>query len=144
MDDADSKSKWGDTGLYKVRYFYKHTAGKEAHDESRPFCKAMMLLSNAGTEWRYEDIKAMSKDGVNGDLSERGHSTYDLFLYKGGVNCYHGWMRRIYFRKRDDKGRVMPNDGMKNEIRVGNNPYVKQKGKEYIAPINTKNQGRVN
>jgi len=144
MADADARSKYGDVGMFKVRYYYKHTAGKTAEDSSREFCKIMMQLSNRGVEWRFEDIYKMSSEGVNGALASKGNSKYDLFLYKGGANCYHGWMRRIYMRKRDAKGRILPNDGMKNEKRVGNNPYVKQKGKEAIAPITTPNKGFVN
>lgn len=144
MADADDKSKWGDTGLYKVRYVYEHTAGKKAKDSSRLFCRKMMEFTRQGVEWRYEDIIQMGRDGVNGDLAEKGKSTYNIFLYKGGANCYHGWIRRIYLRKRDASGKFLPNKGMDNEKRVGNNPYVKQKGSESIAPINTPSRGYVN
>lgn len=144
MADADSKSKEGDVGLYKVRYVYEHTAGKDAKDSSRLFCKKMMQFTRSGVEWRYEDIISMSKAGVNGALSEKGKSTYNIFLYKGGANCYHGWIRRIYMRKRDASGKFMPNKGLDNEKRVGNNPFIKQKGSESIAPIDTPNKGYVN
>ncbi|QDP56674.1 MAG: putative portal protein [Prokaryotic dsDNA virus sp.] len=144
MADADSKSKEGDVGLYKVRYVYEHTAGKDAKDSSRLFCKKMMQFTRSGVEWRYEDIISMGKAGVNGALSEKGQSTYNIFLYKGGANCYHGWIRRIYMRKRDASGKFMPNKGLDNEKRVGNNPFIRQKGSESIAPIDTPNHGYVN
>ena len=144
MADADSKSKEGDVGLYKVRYVYEHTAGKDAKGSSRLFCKKMMQFTRSGVEWRFEDINAMSKSGVNGALSEKGRSTYNIFLYKGGANCYHGWIRRIYMRKRDSSGKFMPNKGLTNEKRVGNNPFIRQKGTESIAPIDTPNHGYVN
>lgn len=144
MADADDKSKWGDAGLYKVRYVYEHTAGKKAKDSSRLFCRKMIEFTRQGVEWRYEDIIKMGREGVNGDLAEKGKSTYNIFLYKGGANCYHGWIRRIYLRKRDASGKFLPNKGMDNEKRVGNNPYVKQKGSESIAPIDTPNHGYVN
>ena len=47
-------------------------------------------------------------------------------------------------RKRDAKGKFMPNSGLDNEKRVGNNPYISQKGSESIAPIDTPSKGYVN
>ena len=137
---ADKKSKWGDKGLYKVRYAYAKTTTKSAKNPSRPFCTEMMMMSDAGIEFRYEDIKRMGRAGVNGEFAPKGRKTYDLFTWKGGVYCYHGWMRRIYFRKQV-KGKFLPNKGLDNEKRVGNNPYVKQKGTEAVAPITTPNRG---
>jgi len=137
---AGEKSKWGDKGLYKVRYAYAKTTTKQAKNPSRPFCTEMIMMADSGIEFRYEDIKKMGRDGVNGQFAPKGSSTYDLFTWKGGVYCYHGWMRRIYFRKQV-KGKFLPNKGLDNEKRVGNNPYVKQKGKEAVAPITTPNRG---
>lgn len=141
--NPDEKSAWGDVGLFKVRYAYSKTSKKSSGGSSRKFCSRMLELSNSGLEYRFEDIKEMSEKGVNSQFAPKGKSTYDLFKYKGGVNCYHGWMRRIYVRKRE-KGKVMPNEGMKNERRVGNNPFVKQKGEEATAMIDTPNKGRLN
>ena len=138
--NADERSRWGDKGLYKVRYAYAKTTTKQAKNPSRPFCTEMIMMANSGIEFRYEDIKKMGRDGVNGQFAPKGSSTYDLFTWKGGVYCYHGWMRRIYFRKQV-KGRFLPNKGLDNEKRVGNNPYVKQKGTEAVAPITTPNRG---
>ncbi len=137
---AEEKSKWGDKGLYKVRYAYAKTTTKQAKNPSRPFCTEMIMMANSGIEFRYEDIKKMGRAGVNGQFAPEGQSTYDLFTWKGGVYCYHGWMRRIYFRKQV-KGKFLPNKGLDNEKRVGNNPYVKQKGTEAVAPITTPNRG---
>ena len=137
---AGEKSKWGDKGLYKVRYAYAKTTTKQAKNPSRPFCTEMIMMANSGIEFRYEDIKKMGRAGVNGQFAPEGQSTYDLFTWKGGVYCYHGWMRRIYFRKQV-KGKFLPNKGLDNEKRVGNNPYVKQKGTEAVAPITTPNRG---
>jgi hypothetical protein len=138
--NAGERSKWGDKGLYKVRYAYAKTTTKQAKNPSRPFCTEMIMMANSGIEFRYEDIKKMGRDGVNGQFAPKGSSTYDLFTWKGGVYCYHGWMRRIYFRKQV-KGKFLPNKGLDNEKRVGNNPYVKQKGTEAVAPITTPNRG---
>lgn len=138
--NPDDKSKWGDRGLYKVRYAYTKTTTKSAKNPSRPFCTEMIMMAGSGIEFRYEDIKKMGRDGVNGQFAPKGKSTYDLFTWKGGVYCYHGWMRRIYFRKQV-AGKFLPNEGMTNEKRVGNTPYVKQKGEEAVAPITTPSRG---
>jgi len=139
MSDAqgEKKSEWGDTGLYKLRYAYS----QNIKENSRQFCKKMVKMSQAGAIFRYEDIDKMSKSGVNGQFAPSGSQTYSLFDWKGGVYCGHIFKRQIYVRKRDSKGRILPNDGLENDKRVGNNPYVPQKGQEGIAPINTPNRG---
>tara|TARA_R110000751_G_scaffold78796_1_gene158998 strand:+ start:2807 stop:4798 length:1992 start_codon:yes stop_codon:yes gene_type:complete len=146
MADPDAKSKEGDVGMYKVRYSYQRTNNvpNESGNKSRKFCDIMMNWSDQGLEWTYEDINDMSKSKINGSFAEKGQTSYDLFLYKGGCYCRHGWIRRIYFRKRDVSGRFMPSEGMKNEVRVGDNPFVRQKGSESIAPYDLPKYGKLN
>ncbi len=141
MNDANGgeKSNWGDVGLYKLRYAYSQNLSAN----SREFCIDMVGLSQAGAVFRYEDISRMSDKGVNGDFAPEGRSTYDIFVYKGGAFCHHFWKRQIYMRKRDSKGRIMPNEGLENDKRVGNNPFVPKKGAEGIAPINTPSRGSI-
>jgi hypothetical protein len=135
--NADEKSKWGDTGLYKLRYAYS----QNLTENSREFCQEMVSLSQAGLSFRYEDIQDMSDAGVNSEFAPSGSSSYNIFIWKGGCYCHHTFKRQIYMRKRDSKGKILPNDGLNNDKRVGNNPYVPQKGQEGIAPINTPNRG---
>lgn len=141
MNDANGgeKSNWGDVGLYKLRYAYSQNLSAN----SREFCVDMVAMSVAGAVFRYEDINNMSDKGVNGDFAPEGRSTYDIFVYKGGAFCHHFWKRQIYMRKRDSKGRIMPNEGLENDKRVGNNPYVPKKGVEGTAPINTPSRGSI-
>lgn len=138
-DNADKKSKWGDKGLYKLRYAYSTNLS----DDTREFCREMAMDSMLGRVYRYEDIVKMSNDGVNGEFAERGQSTYDIFTWKGGCYCHHKWLRRVYFRKQE-KGRFLPNKGLDNDIRVGNVPFVPQKGKEGVRPIDTPSRGKIN
>ena len=133
--NGDMKSKWGDAGMYKLRYAYTTNLSKK----SREFCKSMVRMSMAGKVFRYEDIQKMSDAGVNGQFAPSGQSTYDIFEFKGGCFCRHAFKRLIYMRKRDDKGRIMPNKGLDNEKRVGNNPYVPQKGIEGKTPYSMDN-----
>lgn len=139
MIDAkgDKESKWGDVGLYKLRYAYSQNIS----ENSREFCREMVQMSQAGAIFRYEDIEAMSRAGVNKSFAPAGQNFYSLFEYVGGCFCHHFWKRLIYIRKRDSKGRILPNDGLNNEKRVGNNPYVPQKGIEGTAPINRPDRG---
>jgi len=139
MSDAqgEKESKWGDKGLYKLRYAYSQNIS----ENSREFCKEMVQMSQLGAIFRYEDIEAMSKEGVNGSFAPQGQNSYSLFRYVGGCFCHHFWRRLIYIRKRDSKGRILPNDGLNNDKRVGNNPYVPQKGIEGTAPINRPDRG---
>jgi hypothetical protein len=135
--NADERSAFGDTGLYKLRYAYSQNLSAN----SREFCEEMVGLSKAGLSFRYEDIQEMSDAGVNGEFAPEGSSSYNIFIWKGGCFCHHFWKRQIYIRKRDSKGRILPNDGLNNDKRVGNNPYVPQKGAEGVAPINTPTRG---
>jgi hypothetical protein len=137
--NPDEKSNWGDTGLYKLRYAYSQNLG----ENSREFCKEMVRLSKGGLVFRYEDIESMSLDGVNSDFAPTGRSTYNIFVYKGGAFCHHFWKRQIYMRKRDSKGKILPNKGLENDKRVANNPYVKRKGVEGVAPIDTASRGSI-
>jgi hypothetical protein len=139
MSDANGgeKSNWGDAGLYKLRYAYSQNLSAN----SREFCIDMVGLSVKGAVFRYEDINNMSDKGVNGDFAPTGKNTYDIFVYKGGAFCHHFWKRQIYLRKRDSKGRILPNEGLENDKRVGNNPFVPKKGVEGTAPINTPSRG---
>ena len=45
----------------------------------------------------------MSARGVNKSFGHKGRN-YSLFKYKGGVNCYHRWERRIYKKKMKKNG----------------------------------------
>lgn len=83
-----------DTSLFKIRYQY---AG--AQKAQREFCKKMI---SAKKVYRKEDIELAGSKVVNAGFGPEGADTYNIWLYKGGANCYHFWMRKIYLR-RDNK-----------------------------------------
>ena len=108
FSSLDSKN-----GLYKIRY--KYARGKKTNDKgevpkSRPFCEEMMRLSNSGLVWRLEDIDNASfgkleiKDGkgkrkderVNTDFRHEPSLPYNIFTLKGGIYCYHKWVRVLF------------------------------------------------
>jgi hypothetical protein len=84
-----------DTELYKVRYKYSKGTSKTPVGDSRDFCKTMLSKKML---YRKEDIGQMSARGVNKKFGHKGKN-YSLFKYKGGVNCYHRWERRIYKKR---------------------------------------------
>jgi hypothetical protein len=145
MSDArgEEGSKFGDKGLYKLRYAYSQNISTNNKGEivTRQFCRKMVQMSQSGAIFRYEDIEKMSENGVNKAFAPEGENSYNLFRYVGGCFCHHFWKRQIYVRKRDTNGRILPNNGLENDKRVGNNPYVPQKGIEGTAPINRPDRG---
>ena len=50
--------------------------------------------------YRKEDIQMMSKNSVNAGWGLNGADNYDIFLYKGGGDCHHFWMRKTYRAKK--------------------------------------------
>jgi hypothetical protein len=80
-----------DTSLFKIRYTYAGSATPQ-----REFCKKMI---SAGRTYRKEDIVLAGSKRVNEGFGPNGADTYDIWLYKGSVNCQHFWMRKIYLRK---------------------------------------------
>lgn len=92
-DDSYQDTEW-----FKIRYKYEVTTkGPKPKGESRPLCKN--LISKAQM-YRKEDIRAMSSKGG----AESKGEPYDVFRYKGGAWCQHGWVRRIYKKKAKKDG----------------------------------------
>jgi hypothetical protein len=84
-----------DTELFKIRYTYEGSLGAE-----RDFCQKMV---SAGRTYRKEDITIAGSKVVNPGLGAGGADTYSVWLYKGGVNCQHFWMRKIYLRRNNER-----------------------------------------
>ena len=131
-----------DTGLYKVRYYYsKNFTYKDGEIVTRDFCQEMVALSKDGALFRYEDIQDMSDAGVNGQFAPSGSSSYNLFIFKGGVYCRHAWFRKVFVRKRE-KGRFLPNDGLNNDrvVTGGVANELFPKGEEAVRPNDMPNR----
>jgi hypothetical protein len=75
-----------DEGEIKFRY-----SGPTAQ---RDFCKAMMRLGKVYTS---QEITRMS--GLNPGFGANGSNTYDIFKYKGGPSCTHGWEQVRVFKE---------------------------------------------
>ena len=68
---------------------YKYSGDKTGE---REFCKKML---SADKIYRKEDIENTKSNDVNFGQGHNGEN-YNLFLYKGGVNCKHKWLRQTY------------------------------------------------
>lgn len=79
-----------DNEIFKIRYSY---APNSTSDNSRDFCISMV---NANNVYRKEDLVSSN---ANAGFGAGGSDTYNIFLYKGGVNCQHFWQRNIYLKK---------------------------------------------
>ena len=88
-----NKKSSQDTSIIKVRYRYYGSNNPE-----REFCRKMWATRKV---YRMEDLDKESSD--NSELAPKGQSTYNLWLYKGGVNCQHYWERRTYLRKNNER-----------------------------------------
>jgi len=123
-----NKSSDQDTTIIKVRYVY---AGSQAPE--REFCRDMVSASRV---YRVEDLDSDNPNyngnaqNVNEGLGIRGADNYNIFLYKGGVNCQHWFERRTYLRKNNK--RITVNEArrliiaidpnMRDEARIVANP----------------------
>ena len=144
---ASTSNSEQDTKLWKIRYAYSIGTSKTPEGKSRSFCNKMMSLSKAGKVFRKEDIEKMSADGVNGEFAHTG-GKYDIFLYGGGVNCYHRWERRIFKKKRNEDDKPLGGNAMQNTFPVNVNEAKRQGAKipknspdVAIAEIDKPNKG---
>jgi hypothetical protein len=124
---ATSKSEQ-DTKLWKVRYEYTIGTSRTPKGSSRNFCNRMMSLASNGKVFRKEDIEKMSSNGVNGQFAHSG-GKYDIFLYGGGVNCYHRWERRIFKKQTQENGELYGGNPMQNVKPVNVNEARRQGAK---------------
>lgn len=132
-----------DKSVYKVRYEYSERYSKST---SRRFCQNMMSRTANGVVYRLEDIDKASRAGVNKQLGHKGQP-YDLFKFKGGVNCGHYWSEVLYKlkTKKDGKGYV-EDKSLSSSEEVASipksytpRPYGTKESK--IAPIDMPNNG---
>lgn len=111
-----------DSKMFKVRYAYVHRSGKKSASSkksSRAFCRTLEATNKV---YRKEDILKMK--GMN---SELGHNKqpYSIWLHAGGVNCYHGWERRIYKKRIKTDGTPYGGAGLNGTRKVSVNDAKK-------------------
>lgn len=108
-DDQDGLNKSGND-FYKVRYVYTKDNFLSQEGSTRDFCNIMM---SARKVYRKEDIIQMGNRAVNAGWGPRGAATYSIWLYKGGGNCHHFWLRQIYKTSlRGAKSNIKPSEAI--------------------------------
>jgi len=121
----------GKTAFYKVRYVYTNDNFLENKSgTSREFCEKMMKAKKI---YRKEDIMRMSKSGVNAGFGPEGAKNYDIFLWKGGPQCFHFWLRQIYKAPKTDDNYVYYPDNVQDEKNIG---YTKARKEGFTAEKN--------
>jgi hypothetical protein len=138
-----NQASYQDGEIFKVRYMYKSTTtGSVKDDRHRPLCSKLV---NAGLLYRKEDITSMSSKGGAEDKGEQ----YDVFLHKGGVNCQHGWERRVYRKRLKKDGEPWGGGAMNGVERstiyaaIRGDATISQSAdkKAYTAPRDTPTKG---
>ena len=129
---------------YKVRYVY-------ATDEflinksgtSREFCE---LMVGANKVYRKRDILNANSLKVNEGFGHYGIERYNLFLFKGGPQCRHYWLRRIYKSSlRNAKKPIKDSEIISHTKALSEGFTVKKNDKLVaIAPQRMKNNGYYN
>ena len=104
-NDRDGKSEddgWSNKvgKFFKVRYKYDRDSSlTNKSGTKREFCRKMM---GANKLYRKEDIIALDKKAVNPGFGINGSDTYSIWLYKGGPQCFHRFIRKIYVMDLED------------------------------------------
>jgi hypothetical protein len=79
--------------IKQLKFIVRYKYVGAINEKTRPFCTQMI---NANKVYRKEDIVAMGDVAVNEGWGAKGASTYSIWLYKGGGNCYHRWNKQVY------------------------------------------------
>jgi len=131
-DSQDGLNREGNA-FYKVRYVYAtDNFLPNRSGTSRSFCRQMV---GAKKIYRKKDIVGTNSKSVNPGFGHDGNK-YDLFLYKGGPNCRHYWLRQIW-RSTDlkDADSVYYKDDLDDDVLVN---YTKARSEGFTAEQNDK------
>ena len=86
--------------FFKVRYKYdRDSALTNKSGTKREFCRKMM---GANKLYKKEDLIALDDKRVNPGFGINGAATYSIWLYKGGPQCFHRFIRKIYVMELED------------------------------------------
>lgn len=91
---ARPNSESSQDAVIKGRNFYvRYRYSGNLEPNTREFCAEML---KANKLYRKEDVLAMNKVAVNPGWGPYGADTYNIWLFKGGGNCWHWWSKEIY------------------------------------------------
>lgn len=88
-----------------------------------------------GVVYRLEDIDKASREGINRELGHKGQA-YDLFKFKGGVNCGHYWQENLY-RLKKKNGEYVEDKALSSSEEVASIPksYQPRPAGHKLAPV---------
>tara|TARA_B110000483_G_scaffold157642_1_gene187125 strand:+ start:6616 stop:8337 length:1722 start_codon:yes stop_codon:yes gene_type:complete len=120
---------------FKVRYKYSPDT---TTSKSRKFC---VNMAKAKKLYRKEDIISMGSKPVNKGWGPSGSSdTYSIWLYKGGGNCHHKWLRQTFRDKTSENiANLEPNISTNKARKDGFNPVNEKEVS--MKPKDMPNQG---
>ena len=99
LDDQDGWSKKVGK-FFKVRYKYdRDSALTNKSGTKRSFCRKMM---SANKLYKKSDLVALENKEVNPGFGIGGSNKYSIWLYKGGPQCFHRFIRKIYVMELED------------------------------------------
>jgi len=110
---------------------YRYTGPLQSN--SRNFCIAMVGLGKIYTK---TEIDAMSRIPLQPGMGPGGSNTYNIFNYKGGVNCQHYWEQLRVFRGAGGRNVVIsegPAQGDAGEVADSGNNYWRMSAQQSWA-----------
>jgi len=120
-------SEQDETNSAGVTFMTRYRYGGYATGE-REFCKKMLAADKL---YRKEDIEAMRLKAVNPGWGPNGANVYDIWLYKGGGNCYHFWRKEVYINAKGIN--PLANDSQKIAVAKAERMGYKVRNPELVA-----------
>jgi hypothetical protein len=130
--------------FYKVRYVYATDNFLENKSgTSREFCE---LMVGANKVYRKRDILNADSLKVNPGFGHYGKDRYNLFLFKGGPQCRHFWLRRIYKSSLRNAKKPIQDAEIISHVKAISEGFTVKKNDKLvaIAPQRMKNNGYYN
>ena len=130
--------------FYKVRYVYATDNFLENKSgTSREFCE---LMVGADKVYRKRDILNADSLEVNNGFGPYGVLRYNLFLFKGGPQCRHFWLRRIYKSSLRNAKKPIKDSQIISHVKAISEGFTVKKNDKLvaIAPQRMKNNGYLN
>jgi hypothetical protein len=129
---------------YKVRYVYATDEFLENKSgTSREFCELMVAAKKV---YRKRDILNANSLKVNEGFGHYGTERYNLFLFKGGPQCRHYWLRRIYKSSLRNAKKPIKDDQIIDHVKAVSEGFTVKKNDKLVAipPQRMDNNGYYN
>jgi len=88
----------------ETKYRYEGPAAE------RNFCKAILRLNKLYSDSDMTELRSRLSS-INPGMGPNGRNSYDVFKYKGGVNCKHYWSKNAIFKPQGSREVLVINQG---------------------------------